>query len=79
MTLLPDSAFRTSFSTWSSVETIACTVSSMTTIAAFIARMPGEITAVFRDVLMVYDESGLIGRDLFAVDGYKLPSNASRT
>lgn len=50
-----------------------------TTIAAFIARMPGEITAVFRDVLMVCDESGLIGRDLFAVDGCKLPSNASRT
>ncbi len=50
-----------------------------TTIAAFIARMPGEITSVFRDVLLVCDEQGLIGRELFAVDGCKLPSNASRT
>lgn len=50
-----------------------------TTIAAFIAKMPVEITAVFRDVLLVCDESGLIGKEMFAVDGCKLPSNASRT
>lgn len=50
-----------------------------TTIASFIARMPGEITAVFRDVLLVCDESGLIGKEMFAVDGCKLPSNASRS
>lgn len=50
-----------------------------TTIASFVARMPAEITAVFRDVLLVCDEQGLIGKELFAVDGCKLPSNASRT
>lgn len=50
-----------------------------TTIASFIAKMPGEITSVFRDVLLVCDEQGLIGKELFAVDGCKLPSNASRT
>lgn len=50
-----------------------------TTIASFVARLPTEITAVFRDVLLVCDEQGLIGRELFAVDGCKLPSNASRT
>jgi len=50
-----------------------------TTIAAFIAKMPNEITSVFRDVLLVCDEQGLIGKELFAVDGCKLPSNASRT
>lgn len=50
-----------------------------TTIASFIARMPGEITSVFRDVLLVCDEQGLIGKELFAIDGCKLPSNASRT
>jgi transposase len=50
-----------------------------TTIASFISKLPHEITSVFRDVLLVCDEQGLIGKELFAVDGCKLPSNASRT
>ncbi len=50
-----------------------------TTLASFVAKLPGEITSVFRDVLLVCDEQGLIGKELFAVDGCKLPSNASRT
>ena len=50
-----------------------------TTIASFVAKLPSEITTVFRDVLLVCDEQGLIGKELFAVDGCKLPSNASRT
>ncbi len=50
-----------------------------TTIAAFVAKLPTEITSVFRDVLLICDEQGLIGKELFAVDGCKLPSNASRT
>ena len=50
-----------------------------TTIASFVAKLPDEITSVFRDVLLVCDEQGLIGKELFAVDGCKLPSNASRT
>ncbi len=50
-----------------------------TTIAAFVAKLPAEITSVFRDVLLICDEQGLIGKELFAVDGCKLPSNASRT
>ena len=50
-----------------------------TTIASFIAGLPREITSVFRDVLLVCDEAGLISKELFAVDGCKLPSNASRT
>jgi transposase len=49
-----------------------------TTIAAFIARLDAEIISVFRDVLLVCDEMGLIGREMFAVDGVKLPSNASK-
>ena len=50
-----------------------------TTIAGFVSKLPVEITSVFRDVLMICDEQGLIGKELFAVDGCKLPSNASRT
>ena len=33
---------------------------------------------MFRDVLLVCDELGLIGREMFAVDGVKMPSNASK-
>jgi transposase len=49
-----------------------------TTIADFIAQLDAEIVSVFRDVLLVCDEAGLIGREMFAVDGVKLPSNASK-
>lgn len=49
-----------------------------TTIADFIATLEVEIVSVFRDVLLVCDELGLIGREMFAVDGVKLPSNAAK-
>lgn len=49
-----------------------------TTIADFVSRMEGEIVALFRNVLLICDAQGLIGRDLFAIDGCKLPSNASK-
>jgi len=49
-----------------------------TTIADFIATLDREITKIFRDVLLVCDEAGLIGKQMFAVDGVKLPSNASK-
>lgn len=48
------------------------------TIAAFISRSSGAIQAVFREVLLVCDAAGLIGREHFAIDGVKLPSNASK-
>jgi len=49
-----------------------------TTIAHFIATLDREITTIFRDVLLVCDEAGLIGKEMFAVDRVKLPSNASK-
>lgn len=48
------------------------------TIAAFISRSSEAIQAVFQEVLLVCDEAGLIGREHFAIDGVKLPSNASK-
>ncbi len=48
------------------------------TIAAFVSSMPGEIVPLFRDVLLVCEESGLLGGTVFALDGCKLPSNASK-
>lgn len=49
-----------------------------TTIADFIARMSGEIVPLFRDVLLYCDQLGLIGKQMFAIDGCKLPGNASK-
>ena len=48
------------------------------TIAAFVSSMPDEIVPLFRDVLLVCEESGLLGGTFFALDGCKLPSNASQ-
>ena len=48
------------------------------TIAAFISRSPEAIKSVFQEVLLVCDAAGLIGREHFAIDGVKLPSNASK-
>ena len=49
-----------------------------TTIADFISSMAAEIEPIFRDVLLHCDELGLIGKQMFAIDGCKLPSNASK-
>jgi transposase len=48
------------------------------TIAAFVSSMRDEILPLFRDVLLVCDESHLLGGTLFALDGSKMPSNASK-
>jgi transposase len=49
-----------------------------TTIAAFVSELDREIVSLFRDVLLYASELGLIGKEHFAVDGCKLPSNASK-
>jgi transposase len=49
-----------------------------TTIADFVSTMDKEIIHLFRDVLLVCDDLGLIGKEMFAIDGCKLPSNASK-
>ena len=49
-----------------------------TPIASFISSMTDEIVPLFLEVLMICDELGLIGREMFAIDGCKLPSNASK-
>ncbi|MBI2313994.1 MAG: transposase [Betaproteobacteria bacterium] len=49
-----------------------------TTIAGFVAKLDREIVGVYREVLLVCDEMCLIGREMFAVDGVKMPSNASK-
>jgi transposase len=49
-----------------------------TTIADFVSRSRDQIAVVFGQVLAVLDAEGLIGREMFAIDGVKLPSNASK-
>jgi transposase len=48
------------------------------TIAAFVSSMREEILPLFRDVLLVCEEEGLLGGTFLALDGCKLPSNASK-
>ncbi len=48
------------------------------TIAAFVSSMKDEILPLFRDVLLVCEQENLLGGTFFALDGSKLPSNASK-
>ena len=47
------------------------------TIATFVSSMTDQILPLFRDVLLVCEERSLLGGTFFALDGCKLPSNAS--
>jgi len=49
-----------------------------TSIAAFVSKMSEQIAPLFTQVLMICDEEGLIGRNMFAIDGCKIKSNASK-
>ena len=48
------------------------------TVAAFISSMEKEVTSIFINILMMSEEMGLIGGTMFAIDGCKIPSNASK-
>ena len=48
------------------------------TIAAFVSAMKDEILPLFRDVLLVCEQEKLLGGTFFALDGVKLPGNASK-
>lgn len=49
-----------------------------TTIADFISRSPEAIGDLFTQIVLMCDQLGLIGKAMFAIDGCKLPSNASK-
>jgi DNA-directed RNA polymerase specialized sigma24 family protein len=48
------------------------------TFAEFIGRLGERLPRIFSEVLLVCHEEGLLGATHFALDGLKLPSNASR-
>ena len=52
--------------------------SHFTTLAKFVSTLGEDIARVFAAVLAVCDAQGLIGREIFAIDSVKLPSNASK-
>lgn len=49
-----------------------------TTLAAFVSELGDLAAKLFAQVLVLCDRQGLIGREMFAIDGVKLPSNASK-
>ena len=49
-----------------------------TTIADFISAMKDEIVSIFRDIVALCYTEGLIGKEMFAIDGCKISSNCSK-
>ena len=49
-----------------------------TTIADFVSGREHDIVQVFAAVLAICQRQGLIGQEMFAIDGVKLPGNASK-
>ena len=49
-----------------------------TTLAAFVSELGESLAKLLAQVLLICDRQGLIGREMFAIDGVKLPSNASK-
>ena len=48
------------------------------TIANFVSGHTDEIAELFEQILLICHEQGLLGNELFAIDGCKMPSNASK-
>jgi transposase len=66
---------------WENVTFMAlscCQYPDHSTIAAFVSSMKDEILPLFRDVLLVCEQENLLGGTLFALDGCKLSSSASK-
>lgn len=60
-------------------KALSCdTVPHFTCIASFISSHPDAIESVFEQVLLVCDQQGLLGNELFAIDGCKMSSNAAK-
>jgi transposase len=49
-----------------------------TTIAAFVRTLGKDIAHLFAQILYICDKQGLIGREMFAIDGVKLPGNSAK-
>lgn len=60
-------------------KALSCdTVPHYTTIASFVSGHIEEIEDLFTQIVLICDEEGLIGNELFAIDGCKMSSNAAK-
>ncbi|MCH7881164.1 MAG: IS1182 family transposase [Proteobacteria bacterium] len=60
-------------------KALSCdTVPHFTTIASFVSGHTDEIAELFEQILLICHEQGLLGNELFAIDGCKMPSDASK-
>lgn len=60
-------------------KALSCdSVPHFTTIASFISGRRKEIEKVFEQVLLICHTQGLLGNELFAIDGCKMSSNAAK-
>jgi len=60
-------------------KALSCdTVPHFTTIASFVSSYPEEIEQLFEQVLLVCHKQGLLGNELLAIDGCKMPSDAAK-
>ena len=59
---------------------LSCDTSLLTSPPLRISSLPStrEIVRLFLEVLLVCDQMNLIGKEMFAIDGVKLPGNASK-
>lgn len=61
-------------------KALSCdSVPHFTRIAQFVSAYPDAIESVFEQVLLVCDQQGLLGHELLAIDGCKMPSDAAKT
>ena len=49
-----------------------------TTLADFVSSSHEPIADLFQQIVLICDDLGLIGREMFAIDGCKMPSDASK-
>ena len=60
-------------------KALSCdSVPHFTTIADFVSSRSVEIESVFEQILLICHRQGLLGHELFAIDGCKMSSNASK-
>lgn len=60
-------------------KALSCdTVPHFTTIASFVSGHPQTIETLFEQILLICHEQGLLGNELFAIDGCKMSSDAAK-
>jgi len=60
-------------------KALSCdTIPHFTTIANFVSSHPDAIEELFSQIVLICDEEGLLGKELFAIDGCKMSSNAAK-